>query len=256
MRFWALVILLLGFSGAFAQNDDYQEGNDSLYLRSSKWQRTGFKDYNGFLKINVGPSIPAGDYGDDNIFFNPDAELANTGVDLNVNLGRHFNQYVGISTTFGYFKNPVDRQTIANALSIGAPGPISDFKYKGYQSAFLSTGLFVRVPVENLSFDLKLEGGIAYGVDTEASFTVNDTFSKFDVVIEKAGDVSYIFTTGIALNYMVKDYIFLSLNLDYRSTLYNYTNVQTFINGIPAGADSYSLNVRVISVDIGIGFAF
>lgn len=255
-----LLVFSLTISSSALKSQDYDYDNLFHNHKSSPDEKKerNLKDYESFVLLNLGVAVPVGEYGSTNpLDDNP--SFAKTGIDLHLSAGFPIFNFFYSSTSIGYIKNSakMDELTSLYRQVFNFNGfNLLEFGYKGYNQFYLTSGFLVTGRLDIVSFDFRVQLGASVGIDTEQNFLYSDGTNGYNAISEKASDVSFMPSLGTSARIKMKENLLLSVNFDYRHAKYNFTDVQTTINGIPVGSDNYTVKMNIISAGVGIGLRF
>ncbi len=211
-----------------------------------------------FLLLNAGLASPLGIFGSTNVL-EEDAVYAKTGINLSLNVGRTFNRYVGLTATGGLIvQTNKMAQIVDNYNRYGPPGSyILAYDYPGMRFYYLAGGLLVTVPATNrFSIDVKLQGGIALGVDRELTLQIDNGLGTVIEKYGKASDVAFLPDLGLNFRLLVTDNFTMNFFTDFVMANFKFKDVTYYENGIPLATYDYDLPMRNLNVGIGAGWSF
>lgn len=249
-----LFLALLPFT-LWAQNPDYQDDKDFGPPRSNR-----FADNreNGMLLLSVGPAIPLGDFADDS-FTNNDAGFASTGFDIHVSFGRNWLPYLGMQTNIGFTKTYVKEDRVLDLYRIAYSGQgydVTELNYSGLSQVYFNSGLRVTVPLQPIRIDLRMQIGLTFGIDNELTATLEDGSGSYQLLFERAVDFNWAPQLGLTFRVPLGDNLVASLSTDYRYAYFEYTDVGVYFANTFQGSESYAQATHVLTVDLGVGWAF
>lgn len=175
----------------------------------------------GYVALSIGACIPVGNFanefgGTNTNYTNPPSSVnfpagyALSGLNFNISLGVPVNHSnLGFAIQYAYGANPFDIGTYTGNLAVTDPyksydgGDVNDV----YSTSFIMGGLFLTLPVQRLSIDFKLLGGIAicstpevaYSAEQQNAVTNNTDVYSWDIAASNS--VSFAYGLGADLRY-------------------------------------------------------
>ncbi|MBM3418446.1 MAG: hypothetical protein FJY17_05930 [Bacteroidetes bacterium] len=225
-------------------------------------------DRKGFTSINLGVSIPTGNYGSTD-FNNSEAGYATTGLVIDYTFGHKISKNLGVSAILRSQANGVDvgvyAQGLANYLGASNPSESTSVRVKSsvYSLGGLLAGIYGTFPIANkLSFEPRAMVGFSAATLPSMTTEAFESGTKLTTFIqEQASTVafSYIIGTGVKLN--VSKRICVLLNLDFYAAKAKWENVQVIGIGHITGTTEiryfdYNHNFGTVNISTGLGFRF
>ncbi len=232
--------------------------NDAPPSNTTTINRNRSDDKQLFLLLNVGLATPAGIFASNNIL-EDEAVYAKTGLNISVNVGRTFNRFLGITATGGFIsQNTRMEEIVDNYNRFGPPGTfILDYDYSGMRFAYAAGGLLVTLPAtDKFSIDIKLQGGVALGIDRELTLKVEELSVIRLEKYGKASGIAFLPDLGVNLRLLVTDNFTMNFFTDFVMANFKFNDVTYFENGVALGTYDYELRMRNINVGIGAGWSF
>ena len=206
-----------------------------------------------FILGNLNVALPFGDYGSQD-FFNPNALYARAGWHAQLNVGRIFKRFIGVTGSVGIIRHPANLNRIEDILSVQVQSQLSDFQYRGFYHYYVDGGLLVSFEASPIiEVDLRAMAGVTYGVDADLSFKFSTPTAINKAEIDKATDVGLLLNPGFTVRMRVKDRLVISGNCDYMWARYSFNDVAQKINGTQVGAASYEVVMHNLSFGLGLG---
>lgn len=215
-------------------------------------------DQRSFILLNVGVAVPLGSYGSNSIF-DIDAGYAQAGLNLNVNYGYLFNRFVGVTATGGFITQNIGLDELVDAINRYSINQITirNYEYAGMRYAFGTAGLLLSVPATTkFSIDLKLQAGLAYGIDKGLSWQIQDATGIYEQKFDKATSITFLPNIGLNLRYLVTDQLTVNLFSDFVMANFMFKDVTMYENNVPVEVFDYPLDMRNLNVGLGIGWRF
>ena len=268
-----VIVLIVGVFATNAQDYEYDDRERNFELRERQRPSEYTKAY---LVGNLNVAIPIGNYGSKSLIqfanFEP-ISFAQTGIDLNLNAGRFFLKWLGITTSIGYIRNNVDLSEVELAVkwffaSQIPPLLFENYSNKGFHHVYGTVGPVISYQTSKLAIDLRSQIGISYGIDAEESFEYGDGVATVFVMRDKGGFVGIMVQEGLSFRVSTGAATTLSLNIDYKYAKYKTedtfehhsspnTITQTFpSNGYGLLGQDLLSKMHVISIGLGFGLAF
>ena len=204
------------------------------------------------MTATAGVAIPIGDFGDTDIYNNEDAELAKTGLHLNLNLHYRFNHLVGLALNVAANAHKTDASAIEDFLEedTGFDWNVSD--PDAYGVSYVLVGPTIGTYGESMA--LTLQPGIGLSAVGE------DFVSYSNFLIPASGEVNSRDGTGLAWGVALSGIVYLgeSIGLTFDGRLLG-NNIERDSEGrisVGAGAPIYTENtydLKATAIAFGMG---
>lgn len=231
----------------------------------------------GYFGLSIGAAVPVGSFanefgGTNTNYTNPPTSInfpagyALSGLNFNVSLGIPVNHSnLGIALQYSSASNPFDINTYNDNLAETdlsknyRDGVVSD----EYSSSFIMVGLFATIPIQRLSFDFKLMGGIALCYTPEVGFsadgpdpTIPTQTDVYTWDISSSNNASLAFGVGADLRYKIRRASLL-LGVDFLTTTVNINSQEQYTD--PYNYNYYthvggSVTISVVNPYIGVAY--
>jgi hypothetical protein len=190
---------------------------------------------------------------------------AQPGFNFNISLGVPINHSnLGIAIMYGDCSNPFDIGAYTANVAATDPnkqydgGDVSDL----YSSSFIMVGLFATYPIQRLSLDLKVMGGVALTSTPEIAYSAQQwdaTLNQYDQYswdIASANSASFAFGLGADLRLKLRR-VSLMLGVDFLTTTLSVNSQEQYTD--PNNNTFYyrvggSVPVSVVDPYIGIAY--
>lgn len=232
-----------------------------------KANQTNTENRKGFTAINIGTSIPTGNFGSKDFYTNTSG-YASIGLISDFSFGYEVHPNFGITALLRSQVNGLDAgayaQDLANYLGAGSTGSTSvTVETSSYSLGGIMAGVYGSFPIsEKLSFEPRLLLGFSTPILPSMTTETYGSGTKFRTYIKEQAvsfAFSYIIGSGVKLNLSKK--ISLLLNADFYAANAEWKNVQEISIGHITGTteirnyDFYQ-NFRTLNFTTGIGFRF
>ncbi|MGP8214658.1 MAG: hypothetical protein ACLQQ4_03760 [Bacteroidia bacterium] len=234
--------------------------------QEEKSDDNGVTQPSGYIGLSIGVAQPVGTFANANgTGYNG---YALSGFNFNISLGlpiEHSN--FGIAVQYSNCDNQFDINNYVNNVAIANQqynfsGPIAS---EDYSTSFIMAGLFATLPVQRLSIDFKLMGGIALCYLPEITYnasaeTYDPTLGGYDTYtwdVASSNSTSFAFGIGADLRYKFRR-ASLMLGVDYLMADPMISTQQTFTdngyNSISATRIGGGDPISVVNAYIGIAY--
>jgi hypothetical protein len=223
----------------------------------------------GYFEISVGAAEPIGSFS--NTGSTSYGGYALPGVDLAISLGIPINHSnFGIALMYKGTSNPFDINGYMNNVQYSDPSKnyyIPTDQYGNpydqgmtYDNSFIMAGLFATYPIQRLSIDFRLMGGVAICSLPELAYAANATSptatNDFSWDISGSNTSGFAFGVGADLRYKFRR-VSLMLGVDFLTADPNISTNETYVD--QDGTTTYSrvgggLPISLMSYSIGIGY--
>ena len=229
----------------------------------------------GYFGLSIGFATPVGGYANEfggtntnttnSSNVNYPGGYAQTGLNFNIGLAVPVNHSnLGIALQYSSASNPFDISTYTNNVAQYDQsreydgGDIND----AYSTSFIMAGLFLTYPVQRLSIDFKLMGGVALTYIPEVAYSgqeynsVTTYYDQYSWDIASSNSASFAYGLGVDLRYKFRR-ASLMLGVDYLGTQapvhsqeqYTDPNNNQFYNNV-----SGSIPISVVNAYIGVAY--
>lgn len=200
-----------------------------------------------YMAINLGVSLPQGDYGETNIN-NPSSGFAKPGPELSIEGVYYIIDYIGIGGKSGFnyhnfdkiaFRNEYVSKTGADEVYFSSASP--------YVNVHTCAGLYLNVPVtEKFHISPKALAGVMTTfkaqIDARVDYSNQSDLYFYDD-FETALDFAYLL--GLDLRYIVTDHFMLKLNFERLASKHTFNDNYLV---------EYDYNMLSFSLSAGIAF--
>jgi len=223
----------------------------------------------GYFEISVGAAEPIGSFASTGS--TSYSGYALSGADLAISFGIPINHSnLGIALMYKGVSNQFDYNNYENNIQYSDPGktyyiPTDQYGNNAdagisYDESFIMAGLFATYPIQRLSFDFRLMGGVAICSLPEVVYaayatspTAPDDFS-WDISASSTG--SFAFGAGADLRYKFRR-VSLMLGVDFLTTDPIVSTNETYVDQSGSTSQSHlggNLPISIMSYSIGIGY--
>lgn len=161
------------------------------------------------LQLSAGPSIPVGDYGDNDID-NEDAQAASLGFHLGAGATYTLAEYLGVSLNVGYIRNPFDEDGLEDQLNDGL-GANVNVRADPFQWLYVNLG--PKIGYSGESFGLALTPVIGMSHFSEQLVSLRTTFTVTES--EAASVIGLIYGLGLDAEYRLSEGVSLGFRASY-----------------------------------------
>lgn len=259
MALWVCSLLLYPIWGA-AQiiSDEVPED----IARNNRTGNGGLNHKHLYMLGNIGAAVPLGNYGSQS-YFNINSGFAKPGFNGQINVGKLFSRYFGITASAGVLQNNINTAAYEELLSLAftySTNPpqllvASNLQYRGYFHWYTTAGLLVTLAVrENLAVDFRAQGGISYGVDSKMDFVVSDQAgNSINIIVNQARSPALLLNPGINIRMIATKRLLLAINLDYFMAAHNYSGRTLSGAGVTGQFADYDVTMHNFVAGFGLG---
>jgi hypothetical protein len=217
------------------------------------FQANAQNDERGYITLGFGPSIPLSDFASTSTG-NDDAGYALTGGNLNIAFAYKLGNNLGLTAMFTGTSNPVDVDAIAADFNESYPTADWTITADRWRIAGFMIGGFATFPAtENLSFDVRLLGGVLQSTMPEIRATGVAGPVGASATREEVKKSSATFDLGFLFRYKIGSSLCLLAGADFIGANPKFNDVTTTTSfGTSSSADidqSYS----TMNINVGIG---
>jgi hypothetical protein len=187
-----------------------------------------------------------------------------TGDNINLSIGIPINHSnFGIAFMFGSFVNDFDMNTYVSNAAISDPSKnYQPFEQDVYDESFILAGLFATYPINRLSIDVRIMGGVSFCYLPEVDYgaavydpTISD-YDNYEWDTYSSRSTSFALAAGADLRYKVRRFS-LMLGVDFLTTDPTVNTEQQYTD--PNGNYSYThitgkVPISIISTSLGIAY--
>lgn len=238
-----------------------------LFLFSTKGHSQD-SDRKGFTSINLGLSIPTGNFRSNN-FSNSESGYATTGLIFDITFGHKILHNLGVTAIYRSQANGVNTgayaQDLANYFGAGNPAGTTSVSVKSsvFSLGGIMVGLYGTFPiVDKLSFEPRVLVGFsaatlpAMTTETYKSGTKITTFVR-----EQSASFAFSYIIGTEVKLDISKKICLLLNIDFYAAKAEWENVQEIgIGHITGNTEIYKFDYNqkfsTFNLSAGLGFRF
>lgn len=220
-------------------------------------------DLKGFASINLGVSIPTGNFGSDN-FNNNDAGFATSGAVFDISFGYKFRPNLGVTAVWRGQANGIDAGTYAQSLANYFGSGSVSIETSAFAIGGIMAGLYGSIPIaDNLSFEPRaLVGFSSARLPAMTTVAYNSSGTKLITWFQDQAETvtfSYIIGVGAKLNVSMK--ICLLFNVDFYGAKAEWENVREISVGHITGTTEirkydYKQNFSTVNISAGLGLRF
>ncbi len=217
----------------------------------------------GYFEVSIGLAQPVGSFS--NVGGIGYSGYALPGDNISLSLGIPINHSnIGIALMYSACSNPFDLNTFVSNVQYADQSNTyyipSQAGYGTYDESFIMGGLFATIPIQRLSFDFRLMGGVAICSLPEVTYaayaTSNTANNDFLWDIASSSATGFAFDIGAGIRYKLRrisimagiDFInadpMISTNKEYIDQFGN--NSYTHISG--------NLPISITSFSLGLGY--
>lgn len=211
------------------------------------------EDRKGHLGISIGPSIPLGDYADNDIG-NADAGYADIGLHLNFNFYYKLDEKIGISALWSGTANPIDvNEKVKTTVSV-EPDAGRTLEADPWVYDAVMVGPFYSFSNEKVEMDLRGLIGFSFSTIPQNEIVLFEGgIATKNYKQNEADATSFAYNLGIGLRYLASEKIVVTTNLDYFSTQAEF-NVATTSNFGLSSNNKVEQSIKALNVTFGIGY--
>jgi hypothetical protein len=209
----------------------------------------------GYISLSAGPSIPLGDFADNNIK-NSNAGFANVGSKLELNAGFKLVKSVDLAFKLFYSANGYDASTLTRKLEMENPGTKWTTTGRSWDIYGGLVGLSYSYPLtKKFVSDYKIQTGIMQTSIPQMKVTGSNG-SVITEDSESASSVVYLISIGG--HYPVLRLVDLVGNLEYLGSSPSFDNIKNTSNlpGYSNTTKSFKQNISLLSINFGFRVKF
>jgi len=247
----AILLLIIPFvvtTNAFSQDKEKYSQDD---------------DRKGFASINLGVSIPTGNFGSDN-FNNNDAGFATSGAVFDISFGYKFRPNLGVTAVWRGQANGIDVGTYAQSLANYFGSGSVSVETSAFALGGIMAGLYGSFPIaDKLSFEPRaLVGFSTARLPAMTTVAYNSSGTKLITWSQdQAETVTFSYIIGVGAKLDVSKKICLLFNVDFYGAKAEWENVREISVGHITGSTEirkydYKQNFSTVNISAGFGFRF
>ncbi|MDB5273979.1 MAG: hypothetical protein JWO58_2346 [Chitinophagaceae bacterium] len=214
-----------------------------------------------FASLNLSVANPLGNYGGVSSN-NNNAGFANTGINFSVEGAFFFKPYIGVGANIGAIANKVNTSAFEEHFSnelknSGIYGTYSG-KVGGWVSTYYMVGPYVSLPLKNLTFDLKILGGLMTTIAPSIDMTINPLGSS-NAIHEQSDPAvgsSFGYNLGLGMRYHFNRQWALRVNADYLAANPNISQTLVVSQDGQANRTTNSIHQSIAVFNVGLGLAY
>jgi len=201
--------------------------------------------------MGLGLSSPIGDFADNNVN-NSDAGFAKAGFGYRIYYNYNFSKYLGLEIAFTDAYNGFDGDAISRAYSDN--DMYWSVSANSWNHIGIMSGLCINVPIDKLTVNFKLLGGlilsnspeIYYSVQADNFYYSQTSYSDFSVgnVANIGVGFSYTFDNGFGLSYLT----------DFNFAQAEYSVYSEGTDGTDVYYDTYDYKQKMNTIMLTFGF--
>lgn len=190
----------------------------------------------GFFSVNIGPSIPTGNYAS-KVYNNNAAGYATIGFVRDYSFGYKIHPKLGLTAVFRSQANGYDANSYAQGLEnyLQAKYPNSAAKVTMVSNAYTFSGMLAGVygifPIsEKMSFEPRFLMGLSIPTLPDNTLETYSDGSRITTTFQRStADFALSYNIGLGTKYEVGKKFYFLMNLDFYAASANFQNVE-FIN--------------------------
>jgi hypothetical protein len=253
--------MLFGLAGIY--NKTIAQDN-SAPLQNTQGYGNNYQSVpSGYFELSLGLSEPTGSFM--NAHGGGYGGYALPGENFNLSLGVPVNHSnIGLAFMFGNYLNAFDINTyVSNIAVTDANKSYQPFLQDSYDESLIMGGLFATIPIDRLSIDFRVLGGIAfcylpeidYGASQYDQLTLSYNNYEWDTYGSRS--TSFAYAIGADLRYRIHR-VSLMLGVDYVAAMPQINTQQQYID--PNGNSTYTpvggnLSISLLSANIGLAYS-
>jgi hypothetical protein len=211
----------------------------------------------GYVSFSAGPSIPIGDFSDNNVK-NTNSGYAISGSKMELNAGLRLVKAVSLGAKLFYSINGYDASTLKGKLEIENPGTIWKASGRSWDIYGGMIGLSYSFPLtKKLASDVKFLSGIMQSSIPQMTITGSDGST---ITEDKKSSTSFVYMISAGGHYPIGRLIDLIGNIEYLSSTptFDIVNKVSNASGITTNTttSSYKQNIGLLSFNLGFRVKF
>ncbi|HXB13479.1 MAG TPA: hypothetical protein VNZ45_15940 [Bacteroidia bacterium] len=255
--FYALILLGLGgiYNKIMAQDNSVPAGHTA-------YSDNDISRPSGYFELSLGLAEPMSGFM--NAHHSGYGGYAMPGENFNLSLAVPINHSnIGLAFMYGNYLNAFDINTYVS--NIAPTDPSKSYQallQDSYDASLIMGGLFATIPIDRLSIDFRVVGGIAfcylpeidYGASQYDQLTLSYNNYEWDTYSSRS--TSFAYAIGADLRYRIHR-ISLMLGVDYVAAMPQINTQQQYID--PNGNSTYTPvggNLQISILSANIGFAY
>jgi len=253
-------IILLFISGIFNSID--AQNIETASLQSNATEQQNVKSVilpTGYYELSFGPAIPIGSFANES--GKSYGEYATLGNNFNLSVAVPINHSnFGIAFIYSSYNNFFDMNTYLNNMQMSDPSKnYTGINSDEYDESFIMFGMFATYPVERLSFDFRLLGGVAFCHLPEVDYganPINENYYTYQWDTYSNRSTSFVFDIGGNIRYKIRR-MSVMLGIDFISTNPSINTTEQYTD--PNGNNAYThvggnISISNIGINLGIGY--
>ncbi len=216
----------------------------------------------GYFELSLGLAEPMGGFMNDRR--SGYGGYAMPGENFNLSLAAPINHSnIGVAFMFGNYLNAFDMNTyVSNVAATDATKSYQPLFQDSYDASLILGGLFATIPIDRLSIDFRLLGGLAfcylpeidYGASEYDQVTLSYNDYEWDTFASRS--TSFAYSVGADIRYRIHR-VSLMLGVDYTAATPTINTQREYID--PNGNSTYTPiggNLQISILSANIGFAY
>jgi len=208
---------------------------------------------NGCISINMGASVPIGEYALDED--KSGAGYAKTGAIFDLTFTYKFTKKIGMALMVRGQANSFNEEE--QLKSLADPNYIITLKSTPWTTSSYLIGLYSEQKlVENLSLYSKVLLGLSNNTSPDLKLTVSDGIATGWIKQKPATAMSFGYLINLGLKYDFSKRMALLFNVDYFDTYASFKDVETTYSNLPPSDFNFEQQITTINVSLGLGVRF
>jgi hypothetical protein len=216
----------------------------------------------GYFELSLGLAEPSGGFMNDHR--SGYGGYALPGENFNLSLGVPVNHSnIGLAFMFGNYLNAFDINTYVSNVAATDPGKsYQSFLQDFYDESLIMGGLFATIPIDRLSIDFRLVGGVAFCSLPEIDYGASrydgliGGYDNYEWDTYASRSTSFAYAMGTDIRYRIHR-VSLMLGVDYVAAMPQINTQQQYID--PNGNSTYTpvggnLPISILSANIGFAY--
>jgi len=216
----------------------------------------------GYFSLSIGPSIPMGNFADNNIK-NANSGFAKTGSKVGLNAGFKVLENINLGVSLYYSVNSYDVSSLTQKLATDYPGTTWNTSGRNWDIYGGMIGFIYSYPFKNKFVgDFKFQSGVMQSSIPEMVVTSNNNLK---ITEAKKSASSFVYLLSIGGHYPLGRLFDVTGNLEYLSSSPTFSNISRVYNvptfnppGIVTSSSttSYNQNISMLSLNFGFRVKF
>jgi len=208
-----------------------------------------FSQDNGYVSLNLGPSIPIGDFGSSAIN-NEHAGLAKTGFFADLSFGYKLGENIGIGATLRSQSNAYDADAVISFYQLLDPSLEFRDNSGPWTCSGLLGGLYGSFPIKGItSFDFRGFIGFMSCKTPELDMVITSMGFTESLNVPSSSSTAFAYLLGVGLKIDVGDKVCLNTGIDLVGTSPEF-KMESYGTG---QVQKFTQSISTINIGFGVG---